>query len=150
MIITFVGHKNLILTDGLRAKIQKTILENLIEEDTVFYCGGYGAFDNVCAGIVSSLKAMHPTIRSYFVTPYVTESHQKRIQLLKDTGYYDDVLYPPLEKTPYRYAILKRNEFMINAADLVIAYVENTWGGAFTTLEFARRKKKRIINLFKK
>ena len=36
---------------------------------------------------------------------------------------------------------------MVEEADLVIAYVMYSWGGAVKTLEYAKRKKKTIINL---
>ena len=60
---------------------------------------------------------------------------------------YDDVIFPPLESVPRKFAILKRNEWMVEEADLVIAYVMYSWGGAVKTLEYAKRKKKTIINL---
>lgn len=58
--------------------------------------------------------------------------------------------YPPLENTPLRYAISRRNEWMTAEADTVIAYVTHGWGGAAQTLQFAKRKHKRIINLGEK
>lgn len=36
---------------------------------------------------------------------------------------------------------------MINEADLIIAYVNHTYGGASKALEYAAKRKKRIINL---
>ena len=36
---------------------------------------------------------------------------------------------------------------MVEEADLVIAFVAYSWGGAAKTLEYAKRKKKTIINL---
>ena len=34
---------------------------------------------------------------------------------------------------------------MVEAADVVVAYVLHNWGGAATTLQYAKRKKKEII-----
>jgi len=39
---------------------------------------------------------------------------------------------------------------MTAEADTVIAYVTHGWGGAAQTLQFAKRKHKRIINLGEK
>ena len=64
-----------------------------------------------------------------------------------DRHLYDSSVYPPIENVPMRFAINKRNEWMINQADLVIAYVDHTFGGAYKTLQYAKRKKKQIINL---
>lgn len=55
-------------------------------------------------------------------------------------------MYPQLEGVPRRFAISKRNEFMVEHADIVVAYVTHDWGGAAKMLEFARRRKKEIIN----
>ena len=52
---------------------------------------------------------------------------------------------PALESTPYRYRIVRANEYMINCADVVIAYVRSPTGGAARTLAYAKRKKQRII-----
>ena len=62
-------------------------------------------------------------------------------------GLYDDSTYPPLEEVPRRYAISRRNEWMVDQADVVVAYVDHGWGGAAKTLEYAKRKNKRIINI---
>ncbi len=40
---------------------------------------------------------------------------------------------------------MKRNEWMINQCDILISGVINTWGGAYMTQEYARKKDKRII-----
>ena len=36
---------------------------------------------------------------------------------------------------------------MVDSADLVIAYVKYSWGGAAKTLEYAKRRKVPIINI---
>ena len=67
-----------------------------------------------------------------------------------DEKLYDTVIYPPLETIPPRVAIVKRNEWMIQKADFIIAYVKHTYGGAYKALQYARKKKKSIINLAEK
>ena len=58
---------------------------------------------------------------------------------------YDETVYPPLESVPKRYAISRRNEWMVCESDGVVAYVMRGFGGAAKTLDYARRKKKAII-----
>ena len=148
MIITFCGHSSLYNYDDLFEKIEKIIIQNINQNDkTLFYCGGYGDFDNLCAKVCRRVKEKQENCEIIFITPYITESHQDKIRCLIDSGIYDSTLYPSLENVPRRFAISKRNEWMINEADLIIAYVEHTFGGAYKTLEYARRKKKHIINL---
>ena len=52
-----------------------------------------------------------------------------------------------LEFVPKRFAIVKRNEWMMTNADIVIAYVNRNYGGAYKSLQAAKRKKKKIINI---
>ena len=64
----------------------------------------------------------------------------------QDAAGYDGSVYPELEKIPRRFAILHRNRWMVQSADVVVAYVLHDWGGAATTLRYAKQKRKRIIS----
>ena len=77
----------------------------------------------------------------------VDVKEQVKIKEMQRQGMYDAVVYPPIEDTPPKYAISKRNEWMITKADLIIAYVNCKHGGAYKSLCFAKRKKKRIIKI---
>ena len=90
------------------------------------------------------MNADSSEIELIFITPYLDKSYSK-LEFAK--YHYDDIIFTPLENVPRKFAILKRNEWMVEEADLVIAYVMYSWGGAAKTLEYARRKKKTIINL---
>ena len=145
MIISFCGHSNCLFNDDIKEQL-KTILRNeIIKNPTYkFYLGGYGDFDGLCLRTLKDLKAAFPEIELIFITPYIDKSYSK-LEFAK--YHYDDVIFPPLENVPRKFAILKRTERMIEEADLVIAYVTYSWGGATKTLEYAKRKKKTIINL---
>ena len=93
---------------------------------------------------LKDLKANFPEIELIFITPYLDKNYSK-LEFAK--YHYDDVIFPPIESVPRKFAILKRNELMVEESDLVIAYVMYSWGGAAKTLEYAKRKKKTIINL---
>ena len=137
MIVAFCGHREVAQRDDVRAWLIDCV-ESLIHEGaTEFYLGGYGAFDNMAASVVSESKTKYPAIRSTLVLPYLDQ--------LADMRLYDTSMYPPLEAVPRKYAIAHRNEWMIQSADVVVAYVRYGWGGAAKTLEYARKKKKRII-----
>ncbi len=147
MIITFFGHSNCLFNDDIKKQL-KTILGNEIIKNPSckFYLGGYGDFDGLCLRALRELKHDFPTIEILFITPYLDKNYSK-LELAK--YYYDDVIFPPIESVPRKFAILKRNEWMVEQADLVIAYVKYSWGGAAKVLEYAKRKKKRIINIAK-
>lgn len=84
-------------------------------------------------------------VKLVFVTPYITEEYQKRhLENLSDK--YDGIIYPGLEKIPYKFAISARNKWMVEQADVVIFYIDHTWGGAYSAYIHAKRKGKQIIN----
>ena len=137
MIITFCGHREIGQSEDLRIWLSHCVEQLIIDGATDFYFGGYGAFDAMAASVVRSLKRKYPSIQSILVLPYLGRK-------VDATG-YDMTTYPPLETVPKRYAILRRNQWMVDAADVVVAYVRYDWGGAAQTLAYAKRKKKRII-----
>ena len=51
----------------------------------------------------------------------------------------------PLETVPPKFAIVRRNAWMIDKSDLLIACVKYSWGGAAKTLEYAKRKRIKIL-----
>lgn len=146
MIITFCGHGDFIKTE----KIENTLIELLKffakgRETIDCYCGGYGRFDGFAAECVRKAKKDFENIRNYLIIPYISLSFQEKIKYLND--YYDEIIYPPLKNIPAKYAIIKRNEWMVDKADLLIAYVKHSWGGAAKTLEYAKRKNTTIFQL---
>ena len=144
MIVTFVGHGELYDTDQLQAQLRDAIEYIIRYNDTTFYCGGYGSFDSMCARVVKELKTSYPHTRSVYVAPYRNESI---LRAAKESGLYDEILFAGLENAPPRFAIIKRNEYMVDHADLILAFVDHAWGGAYRTLSYAKKRKKTILNL---
>ena len=145
MTITFCGHSNCLFSDEEKEKLKQLLIKEIRKNPTCkFYLGGYGDFDSLCLRTLRELKTDFPDIELLFITPYLDKNYSK-LELAK--YYYDDVIFPPIENVPRKFAILKRNEWMVNEADLVIAYVMYSWGGAAKTLEYAKRKKVPIINI---
>ena len=137
MIVTFCGHRKVQEHEKVRKWLYETV-EGLIRDGVdCFYLGGYGQFDTMAAGVIRELKQKYPQIRSVLVLPYLGREY--------DVSGYDESIYPPIEDVPRRYAISRRNEYMVDNADVVVAYVVYSFGGASKTLEYAERKHKRII-----
>ena len=150
MVISFLGHRFLCAHEKLVERVEKAIIESLMDcndDNIVFLCGGYGDFDNLCARVCRSVKENWKKSEIVFVTPYITVAQQEKMKAWIGLGVYDSTVYPPLEKVPLKFAIKKRNEWMIDQSDFIIAYVEHSYGGAYQSLNYARRKKKRIVNL---
>ena len=138
MIVTFCGHAQISQSE----KIEKwlyAVTQKLIEQGaTTFYLGGYGAFDLLAASVLRAQKKRYPQIELILVLAYLNTG--------RNTSGYDSTVYPPLETTPRRFSISHRNRWMVEASDVVVAYVLHDWGGAATTLRCAKQKKKQIIS----
>jgi len=139
MTVTFCGHKEIADTSTVRAAVDDALRGLVAEGADDFLLGGYGGFDAIAALAVHDLKRQHPEIRSTLVIPYLNRDY--------DESLYDGTTYPPLEEVPPKYAISKRNEWMVEQADVVVAYVTHGWGGAAATLQYAERKRKRILKI---
>ena len=130
MNVTFCGHSKLYQTESI-SKWLDIILPALIEGGaTTFYLGGYGDFDSLAAAAVRRQKTRYPN----------NEADQEL-----DASRYDGTTSPPLETVPPRYAIVRRNEWMVRESDVVISGVTHGWGGAAKTLDYAKRRGKVIV-----
>ena len=145
MTITFCGHSNFSFDNTVKEKLKELLLQEIRKNPACkFYLGGYGDFDSLCLNILKEIKANFPAIELLFITPYLNDNYSK---LETAKLYYDGIIYPPLENVPRRFCISKRNEWMVNEADFVIAFVKYSWGGAAKMLEYAKRKKVEFFNL---
>lgn len=139
MNIAFCGHSQLTDTETIRENLIQTLQSFPTDRTIAFYLGGYGDFDLLAASVLHRMKSHHPHFETILVLPYPDKKY--------DSYLYDTTLYPPIEAVPRKFAILKRNMWMVDCADIVIAYVVYPWGGAFKTYEYAKRKNRNIINL---
>lgn len=137
MKITFCGHKEVADREDVEKWVYMVCRDMVHKGANEFYLGGYGGFDCLCADFLRELKKEQPHIRRILVLPYLNGS-------MPAEG-YDATVYPPLESVPRRFAISRRNEWMVRECDAVIAYVAHSWGGAAKTLKYAKRKKKSIL-----
>ncbi len=147
-ICAFAGHAEIFGKDVIKPKLKVEII-NLIENENIntFYSGGRGDFDRICAECVHEIRNDYPFIKSYLVFSYIPREKDKSgIDPYKD---FDKTLYPEgLEFVPQRLAIIKRNEWMVDRASFLIAYIDHEWGGAYKTFKYAKRKKHiKIINI---
>ena len=146
MIITFCGHSSYI-SDLDDEKRLLGLFEQVIHGEKVsFYLGGYGRFDGFARRCAQEYKEKYCNAELVFVSPYFGEWLNERKEILNKE--YDRIVYPNLECVPKKFAILKRNEWMVKQADYVFAYVRTHYGGAYKALLYAYKHKKPYINLY--
>ncbi len=139
MICTFFGYKD--APQSVYVPLKAAIIK-LIEEENAdtFYVGNQGSFDRMAYSVMKKLAPSYPDIRYSVVPAYIPTE--------KGNMNYPDSLVPEgIETVPKRFAIRFRNKWMIDKADIVVAYVVHSYGGAAKFVEMAERKGKRTIRL---
>ena len=141
MVCTFFGHAD--AKEEIIPALRKEII-NLIENKNVdtFYVGNHGHFDFYAETVLKELSEIYPHIKYSVVLAYLPRGSEGE--------YYDfsNTIYPEgIEKAPLKYAIIKRNKWMIDNSDFVITYVKRVVGGAAQFKELAQKKKKIIIEI---
>jgi len=143
--VTFCGHRDAWGIDNLTPVVIAAIEKAAQGDKVQFLMGGNGAFDGFALRCGKAYKTAHPDATLLFVTPYLDPEYLARRNI--EWSDFDGVVVPPIEGTPPKYAIRRRNEYMVDQADLVIAYVDRIRGGAYTTLCYAYKRSKAYCNL---
>lgn len=142
MVCTFFGHRD---TPKTIQPLLVTVLRDLIEYHAVntFYVGHQGAFDHMVQTVLCRLRLSYPHIHCFVVLAYMPGKAAK-----EKRTYALETIYPEgLESSPPRFAIFKRNQWMVEHADIVVTYVARNVGGAATFKEMGEKKGKRVINI---
>ena len=146
MIIAFCGHSDYVSNSMDEKKIMGILEERVKGNHSEFFLGGYGGFDSFAYSCAKKFKLYHPESSLIFITPYISTQYQNRhLQYKREE--YDQIIYPELEKVPPRYAILHRNKWIVDKADIIISYIDRQYGGAYKMYEYAKRKNKNIYNI---
>lgn len=120
-------------------------LMNAIEHEiskgvTAFYVGYHGNFDRMAAAALRTAKKQHPEITLTLVLAY--HPAERRTELPDG---FDGTFYPPLEKTPRRFALVKANQYMVQNSDGIVCYVRH-FGNSRNLLEYAIRREHLSVN----
>ena len=126
-------------------EVQKVIISYIENKNCdTFIAGGALGFDLWAARIVIKLKEKYPHIKLISALPCRNQSKmwskasQEEWQFVIDNS-DEVVLVTDEDYKPY--LMQKRNEFMVDKADFIIAgHNGNTHGGTFNCLQYARKK----------
>ena len=133
---TFFGHRD--CPSSIKGKLHEEI-ERLICNHGVetFYVGTQGSFDRMAYAALVELRKRYQHIKVYRVLAYMPKPG--------DTDTADTIVPEGIENAHPRYAIIHRNNWMIDRSDYVIAYVTHSFGGAYQALDRAKSLRKCII-----
>ena len=135
---TFFGHRDCpsSIRGVLSAEIERLITEKDVD---TFYVGTHGNFDRMAYTALVDLRKRYLHIKIYRVLAYLPKPGDN------DTA--DTIVPEGIENAHPRYAIVHRNNWMIDHSDYVIAYVTHTFGGAYQAVERAKKKGKILIQI---
>lgn len=162
----FFGHRKIVTTDILKAKLYH-IIECLIITENVdtFLFGCNSDFNDLCYQIVCSLKINYPHIRRIYVRaqfPYINEEY--RSHLLQQ---YEETYFPQHMLNAGKSRYVERNYEMINKSKFCIVYFDDKCSpprrknkntdlldyqpksGTAISIAYAAKKQKNIINILK-
>ena len=147
----FTGHRSLSYEEKLKAAVRlRKIIEEQIKAGVVFYgAGGALGFDTLAAQTVLDMKKEYPQLRLILVLPCEDQTRGWRGE---DIAVYEDikrrsdkVVYVSRAYTPD--CMHKRNRHLVDHSGTCICYLTRSTGGTAYTVDYARRKRLRIINL---
>ena len=133
-----IGHRD--CSENIRSVLKKVLTDCILQDRaTVFYVGHQGAFDRIAYGVLKSLKVEFPHISFFVVLAYMPT----KAEFPEDLTLFPEIV----ARSHPKYAILKRNQWMIEQSDLVVSYVLTSFGGAARYKQMAQKKEKRIVEL---
>lgn len=142
----FTGHREL-EADFSAEKLVEAIEKCIARGATTFYCGMAKGFDMRAAEYVLLKKRQGENVRLVACIPYLSQSNGFTDE---DKGRYNRILHEADERylvcEEYRrWCLSKRNDYMVDNADAVIAYCRKETGGTAYTVKRALKKKKCVI-----
>ena len=144
-VCVFFGHRLVLDEEKIKAKLQKTVRDLIQKGVDTFWLGGYGEFDALAEQVTLDLKHEFPHIQRVFALAYLPKNKEDYLYMEK---LYDFMFYPEgVEVGPKKFAITRRNKYLAEHADIVVAYVTGESGGAYQALKYAQKLNKKIILL---
>lgn len=142
----FTGHRIIKADEKLKKRLEDE-LEKLVEKGvTVFINGGALGFDLFAAFKVLELKKKYP-VKLRMVLPCkeqaVKWNYDQRLMYDEVLALSDEVVY--ISEKYENGCMHKRNKAMVDECDYLIAYCNRSFGGTYSTVEYAKKTGKEII-----
>ena len=146
---SFFGHRQIDNILVIEQHLEAIIRDLLISKEYVeFLIGRDGEFDQLVASTVRRCKR---TVRGdnsalVLVLPYVTAEYRNNKQSFHE--YYDEVeICTEAAEHHFKSAHQIRNRSMVYRSDLVVFCVKHNSGGAYQTMQYAKKSNTNIVNL---
>ena len=145
--VSFIGHREVENFYFVEEQVENNVKELIDKKEYVeFYVGRNGEFDIMVASVIKRVQRDYGKANNslILVVPYPIANMDDMEK------YYDEVIYPSeLYNVHYKSAITKRNEWLIDNSEMLVAYVVREFGGAYECLKKAQQKDKAITLITK-
>lgn len=146
--VSFFGHRLVDNPFPVEAKLESLIRELLHSKEYVeFLVGRDGEFDQIVASTIRRCKRSVRDDNSALVLilPYATAEYLNNEQSFHE--YYDEIeICTESAERHFKSAHQIRNRSMVDRSDLVVFLVEHNSGGAFQTMQYAKKANVNYIN----
>ena len=146
--VSFFGHRIIDNPFPLEQKLEELIRELLRSKEYVeFLIGRDGEFDQIVASTVRRCKRSVRDDNSalVLVLPYATAEYLNNEQSFHE--YYDEIeICAEAAERHFKSAHQTRNRSMVDRSDLVVFCVEHSSGGAYQTMQYAKKVNANIVN----
>ena len=147
--VSFFGHRYIERGIEIENRLDKLLHDLIMQKEYIeFLIGREGEFDLLASAAIKRAINKYAYGNTHFtlVLPYIKAEYRDNEKEFLD--YYDevDVCYESSIAHP-KSAIQIRNRSMIDRSDLVACCVQHNTGGAYHTLQYAKKQGKQIINI---
>ena len=150
----FTGHRDLPAPDSpeyahLLSALEQAIDDVIADGCTDFYAGAAIGFDMLAGEAIARRMESNPALTLTLCVPFIghdfafSPQDKARWAVLKERA--TEAHYLSEHYLPFMYAL--RNEYLVNHADVCIAYVRNRKSGSGQTLKMAEKKGLTILPL---
>ncbi len=152
-VCSFTGHRRLKNEEisTLTGLLDDIVEELILRGCTIFCAGGALGFDTMAALSVIKLRERHRerNIKLNLILPYPQQSAKWSqddvitYEFIKDLASNYKYLYPEYNDT----ALSERNHVLVDMCDIVIGYCSTIRSGTGSTMNYAKRCGKPVVNL---
>ena len=169
---SFIGHRKIVLTEELVDNLKQIIVDLVTNKNvSVFLFGSRSEFNTLCHTIVSSLKEKFTKTKCIFYTCKseccLLEKDKTELKnilenlkgLTNDLLFFDEEFEHTKKYSSSKASYVERNQALINDSDYCVFYYDKNYlpvskknlvskSGTAIAYEYAKQRKKNIINVF--
>ena len=147
--VSFFGHREVEGAAEIESRLERLLRDFITRKQYVeFLVGRDGEFDLLVA------SAIRRAVKQYgygntsiiLVLPYMKAEYRDNEQSY--LSYYDEVeICSESSEAHYKSAIQVRNRCMVDRSNLVVCCIQHKSGGAYRTMQYAKKQGKQVRNL---